>query len=88
MYLLKKISESATMQVAKWGNNLAVRLPKSLVDELKLKVGDDLAVVTASTSALEVKKRDDRLAAIAELKQFKFKIPPDCRLDREEANAR
>jgi antitoxin MazE len=26
-----------TMQVSKWGNSLAVRLPKALVDELGLK---------------------------------------------------
>ncbi|HSC18982.1 MAG TPA: AbrB/MazE/SpoVT family DNA-binding domain-containing protein, partial [Rhizomicrobium sp.] len=30
------------MQVAKWGNSLAVRLPKKLVDELGLKEGDKL----------------------------------------------
>jgi antitoxin MazE len=76
------------MQVAKWGNSLAVRLPKSLVDELGLKVGDDLAVLAASATSLEVEKRDDRLAAIAELNQFKFKVPPEYRFDREEANAR
>jgi antitoxin MazE len=76
------------MQVAKWGNSLAVRLPKSLVDELGLKVGDDLAVLAASATSLEVEKRDDRLAAIAELNQFKFKVPAEYRFDREEANAR
>jgi antitoxin MazE len=76
------------MQVAKWGNSLAVRLPKSLVDELGLKVGDDLAVLAASATSLEVEKRNDRWAAIAELNQFKFKVPPEYRFDREEANAR
>jgi antitoxin MazE len=76
------------MQVAKWGNSLAVRLPKSLVDELGLKVGDDLAVLAASATSLEVEKRNDRSAAIAELNQFKFKVPPEYRFDREEANAR
>ncbi|WP_143749548.1 AbrB/MazE/SpoVT family DNA-binding domain-containing protein, partial [Caballeronia arvi] len=29
------------MQVAKWGNSLAVRLPASVVDALDLKEGDD-----------------------------------------------
>ena len=33
------------MQVYKWGNSLAVRLPKTLVDELGLKEGDELDVV-------------------------------------------
>ena len=35
----------AAMQVSKWGNSLAVRLPKALVDALGLKEGDELNVV-------------------------------------------
>ena len=35
------------MQVAKWGNSLAVRLPATLVKELGLQVGDELNVVNA-----------------------------------------
>ena len=30
------------MHVAKWGNSLAVRLPKALVEELSLAAGDEL----------------------------------------------
>ncbi|NEW97045.1 AbrB/MazE/SpoVT family DNA-binding domain-containing protein [Rhodopseudomonas sp. BR0G17] len=33
------------MRVPKWGNSLAVRLPKALVDKLELKGGDELNVV-------------------------------------------
>lgn len=33
------------MRVPKWGNSLAVRLPKALVDKLELKEGDELNVV-------------------------------------------
>ena len=32
------------MQVAKWGNSLAVRLPASVVEALKLKEGDDVEI--------------------------------------------
>jgi antitoxin MazE len=39
------------MQVSKWGNSLAVRLPKKLVDEMGLKPGDDLVVVDAAKGA-------------------------------------
>jgi antitoxin MazE len=88
MYIMEKIYWSLDMQVAKWGNSLAVRLPKSLVDQLGLKVGDDLAVLSASASTLEVEKRDQRMAAIAELCEFRFKIPPNYSFDRDEANAR
>jgi len=31
------------VRVAKWGNSLAVRLPKQLVTALDLKVGDEVA---------------------------------------------
>ena len=33
------------MQVAKWGNSLAVRLPADLVRELGLKEGDQIDLV-------------------------------------------
>jgi antitoxin MazE len=76
------------MQVAKWGNSLAVRLPKSLVDQLGLKVGDDLALRATTRTALEVEKADQRGEAIAELEQFNFMVPANYRFDRDEANAR
>ena len=36
------------MLVAKWGNSLAVRLPAAVVEALKLKEGDDIAMIAAS----------------------------------------
>ena len=35
------------MQVAKWGNSLAVRLPKAVVDALRLKEGDEVGFAVA-----------------------------------------
>ena len=46
------------MQVSKWGNSLAVRLPKALVDELGLKEGDELDVVAAKNGTLEVETKE------------------------------
>jgi antitoxin MazE len=37
----------AAMQVAKWGNSLAVRLPAAVVDALKLKEGDQIGIRVA-----------------------------------------
>jgi antitoxin MazE len=76
------------MQVARWGNSLAVRLPKALVDDLGLKVGDDLEVCHASKARLEVEKMDKRRAAVQALAAIQLKMPNDYRFDREEANAR
>jgi len=43
------------MQVAKWGNSLAVRLPAAVVEALDLKEGDEIEISVA-------RKRDFRVA--------------------------
>ena len=48
------------MQVSKWGNSLAVRLPKALVEQLGLKEGDELNVVAASNDTLAVETKEAR----------------------------
>ena len=42
------------MQVARWGNSLAVRIPASVVQTLKLQEGDELVVRIAPDGAFEV----------------------------------
>ena len=42
------------MHVSKWGNSLAVRLPKALVEDLGLKPGDELEIVSASTKRITI----------------------------------
>jgi len=36
------------MQVAKWGNSLAIRLPASVVRALELREGDDIEILIAA----------------------------------------
>ena len=36
------------MQVSKWGNSLAIRLPAAVVEALELHEGDDIEVVGAA----------------------------------------
>ena len=76
------------MRVAKWGNSLAVRLPKELVNSLSLKAGDELTIVDASRERLAVSKDERRRQAIERLAAMKIKLPEDYKFDREEANAR
>jgi antitoxin MazE len=79
----------ATMQVSKWGNSLAVRLPKALVDQLGLKEGDDLKVVAAGKGAIEVETREDqRRRALDRMAVRNWALPPDYKFDRDEANER
>ena len=77
------------MQVSKWGNSLAVRLPKALVDRLGLKEGDELTVVAAKGDTIEVETREtQRRRAIERLASLNWTLPSDYKFDRDEANER
>lgn len=76
------------MQIAKWGNSLAVRLPKSLVEALDLKPGDTIEIVAASQTRIEIKRDDTRKHALDRLRSLRWKLPKNYRFDREEANER
>ncbi len=89
IYIEKMDIIEAAMQVSKWGNSLAVRLPKALVEELGLKEGDELSVVAARNGAIEVETRESRRkAALARLASLNWTLPPDYKFDRDEANER
>jgi antitoxin MazE len=76
------------MQVAKWGNSLAVRLPKAVVEALGLKAGDDIEIVVADKRRFEVARDRSREIALAKIKQMKWRLPKGFKFDRDEANER
>ena len=77
------------MQVSKWGNSLAVRLPKKLVEQLGLKEGDEVNVVAAKDGTIEVETREDqRRRALERMAARNWTLPPDYKFDRDEANER
>ncbi len=76
------------MQVAKWGNSLAIRIPASVAEALDLKEGDDVTVRIAEGPAFEIERDDRRKQALERIRAFKLKIPADWKFDRDEANAR
>jgi antitoxin MazE len=77
------------MQVSKWGNSLAVRLPKALVNELGLKEGDEINVVAATGGVIEVEtKQEQRRRALERMAALNWTLPPDYKFDRDEANER
>ncbi|MBN1378100.1 MAG: AbrB/MazE/SpoVT family DNA-binding domain-containing protein [Gammaproteobacteria bacterium] len=76
------------MQVSKWGNSLAIRLPRSVIEALQLHEGDDIEVLIADDRLFKVKKKPGREVLLARLRQFRGKLPADFKFDREEANAR
>lgn len=76
------------MQVAKWGNSLAVRLPASLVEALGLKEGDDIEIIIDDTRTFAVRKKPGTEALLQRLRAFRKKLPADFHFSRDEANAR
>jgi antitoxin MazE len=73
------------MQVARWGNSLAVRLPAELVREMNLREGDVVHIVKAAADTIAL---EDRAAAVARIRRLAKPLPPGWRFDREEANSR
>jgi len=76
------------MQVSKWGDSLAVRLPKALVEKMGLRAGDELSIVDVVERTLVVQKQDRRKAALERLASRNWTLPPDHTFDRDEANER
>ena len=76
------------MQVSKWGNSLAIRIPASVVEVLELHEGNDIEVIIADERTFQIKKRPGKEAIFARLKQLRGKVPADFRFDRDDANRR
>ena len=76
------------MQVSKWGNSLAVRLPAAVVEELKLKAGDEIGIRLVGTRDFEVEREATREELIARIRKMGRPLPPGFQFDRREANAR
>lgn len=76
------------MQVAKWGNSLAVRIPASVVEALGLREGDDIELHVAETHRMGVALTPGREDLLARLRAYRGRLPADFKFDREEANGR
>lgn len=76
------------MKIAKWGNSLAVRIPKDVAEELGLAEGDDVEIEAGRVGVLRLNRQMTREEALANLRRLRGTMPPGFRFDREEANAR
>jgi antitoxin MazE len=76
------------MQVAKWGNSLAVRLPKKVVEKLGLKEGDEVNLTPDGKGRIAVSRDNAREEALKRLTSLNWEIPPGFKFDREEAHER
>ena len=76
------------MQVAKWGNSLAVRLPAAVVEALKLKEGDEIEIHVADPRKFGIARKPGRSELLTRLRGFRGRLPADFKFDRDDANAR
>jgi antitoxin MazE len=76
------------MQVSKWGNSLAVRLPVAVVETLQLKEGDQIEVRIVGEREFEIDRDRSRDRAIERLKGLRWRLPAGFTFDRADANER
>jgi antitoxin MazE len=76
------------MQVSRWGNSLAIRLPASVVEALGLKEGDSIEIHAAGKRTFAIDKAPGARELLARLRKFRGRLPKDFKFDRLEANER
>ena len=79
------------IQIGRWGNSLAVRLPKALVDRWNIKEGDLIDAQAIEQAVAETRSQDfeqRREAALQRIRETRLPLPADWKFDREDANWR
>ncbi len=76
------------MQVAKWGNSLAIRLPTAVVDALDLKPGDNIEIHVDGDRSFAVQKAPGARELLARLRKYRGRLPAGFKFDRMDANER
>jgi antitoxin MazE len=72
------------MQVSRWGNSLAVRLPAAVVKALELKEGDEIEIGVKGNRQFEVERDPRRLEAIEAIRKLARPLPPGYKFNRDE----
>ena len=76
------------MQVSKWGNSLAVRLPAAVVEALDLKEGDDIEIRIADERVFKIARKPSVSDRLEMLRRLRGRLPSDFTFDRDEAHDR
>lgn len=72
------------MQVSKWGNSLAIRIPADVARTLGLKEGDELNVTATDNMRMEMTRKLTREEVLARMKAYNLKLPEGYKFNREE----
>ena len=74
------------MKVAKWGNSLAVRLPRETADALGVSEGDDIAFDFTPEGEVKLRRMRDTAEWIRHLREkHSGRIPADYKFSRKDA---
>jgi antitoxin MazE len=76
------------MQVARWGNSLAIRIPAGVAHVLDIKEGDDVDIKAGDGKSLILTVSASRDDILARIRAFRGTLPIGWKFDREEANSR
>lgn len=76
------------MRVAKWGNSLAIRIPKDVADALSLEEGQQVEIERSKDGVLRIARKPNRTELIQQIRRMAKPLPPGWKFDRDEANAR
>jgi antitoxin MazE len=76
------------MQISKWGNSLAIRLPAAVVEALDLKEGDEIDIRVAGERAFDIERDRTRERALERMRSMRRQLPAGWKFDRDEANSR
>ena len=76
------------MQVAKWGNSLAIRIPVDVARSLGWQEGDEVDLAVGGERTAVLTRRMTPAEAFEQLRKFRGRLPADWKFDREDANAR
>jgi antitoxin MazE len=88
IYIEQLYISEVVMQVAKWGNSLAIRLPRSVVEVLGLKEGDSIEIHVADRRSFAIEKAPTSKQLLERLRKYRGRLPAGFRFDRLEANER
>jgi len=76
------------MQVSKWGNSLAVRLPAPVVQALGLKEGDQIEIRVNGEREFEISRDNTRLEVLERIRKLRKPLPAGFKFDRGEVHRR
>ena len=76
------------MQVAKWGNSLAVRIPVAVAEALCLKEGDEIEVVIMGRRHFAIGRDRGRERALKKIRALRRPLPRGFHFDRAVAHER